>query len=36
MDRVCVVCDEEVGVYGFVFYRDGEWIFVVVDDNFYF
>ena len=30
MDR-----DEECGVYGFVFYRDGEWIPVVVDDNLY-
>ncbi|KAK4644612.1 hypothetical protein QC761_306400 [Podospora bellae-mahoneyi] len=35
MDRVCVVRDEEVGVYGFVFYRDGEWISTVVDDNLY-
>lgn len=25
--------DEECGVYGFVFFRDGEWISTVVDDN---
>jgi hypothetical protein len=35
MDKVCVVRDEEVGVYGFVFYRDGEWISTVVDDTLY-
>ena len=31
--RVCVARDERCGVYGFVFYRDGEWISTVVDDN---
>jgi len=35
MDRVCVERDEECGVYGFVFYRDGEWISTVIDDNLY-
>ncbi|KAK4171425.1 putative calpain [Triangularia setosa] len=35
MEKVCVCRDEEVGVYGFVFYRDGEWISTVVDDNLY-
>lgn len=35
MDRVCVARDEECGVYGFCFYRDGEWVPVVVDDNLY-
>jgi hypothetical protein len=33
MDKVCVVKDEECGIYGFVFHRDGEWIYTVVDDN---
>lgn len=33
MSKVCVERDEECGVYGFVFYRDGEWIWTVVDDN---
>ena len=35
MDRVCVAKDEECGVYGFVFHRDGEWISTVIDDNLY-
>lgn len=35
MERVCVARDEECGVYGFVFYRDGEWVSTVVDDNLY-
>jgi hypothetical protein len=35
MNRVCVERDEECGVYGFVFYRDGEWIWTLVDDNLY-
>jgi hypothetical protein len=33
--RVCVDKNEECGVYGFVFCRDGEWIWTVVDDNLY-
>jgi hypothetical protein len=35
INRVCVERDEECGVYGFVFYRDGEWIWTVIDDNLY-
>ncbi|KAK4166203.1 cysteine proteinase [Cladorrhinum sp. PSN259] len=35
MEKVCVIRDEEIGVYGFVFYRDGEWISTVVDDTLY-
>ena len=35
MNKICVARDEQAGVYGFVFYRDGEWISVVVDDNLY-
>ena len=38
MDKICVAKDadcQECGVYGFVFYRDGEWIWTVVDDNLY-
>lgn len=35
MDKVCVARDEEAGVYGFVFQRDGEWTSTVVDDNLY-
>lgn len=33
MDKICVARDEECGVYGFVFYRDGCWISTVIDDN---
>ncbi|KAF1989635.1 cysteine proteinase, partial [Aulographum hederae CBS 113979] len=33
IEKLCVARDEQVGVYGFVFYRDGEWISVVVDDR---
>lgn len=35
MEKACVVQNEECGVYGFVFHRDGEWIPTVVDDNLY-
>ena len=35
MSKVCVARDEECGVYGFVFQRDGEWVSTVVDDNLY-
>jgi len=33
LNRLCVARDEDVGVYGFVFFRDGEWISEVVDDR---
>ncbi|KAL7273069.1 hypothetical protein RUND412_004093 [Rhizina undulata] len=33
IERVCVARDEETGVYGFVFYRDGEWTSTIVDDQ---
>lgn len=32
IERLCVAHDQDVGVYGFVFYRDGEWISEIVDD----
>jgi hypothetical protein len=35
MEKVCVARDEECGVYGFVFQRDGEWLSTIVDDNLY-
>ncbi|KAF5004726.1 hypothetical protein FDECE_8795 [Fusarium decemcellulare] len=31
----CVSYDTKIGVYGFVFYRDGEWIYSIVDDKLY-
>ncbi|TGJ88705.1 hypothetical protein E0Z10_g18 [Xylaria hypoxylon] len=33
IERVCVARDEQVGVYGFVFHRDGEWISEIIDDK---
>ena len=35
IEKVCVARNEEVGVYGFVFYRDGEWISEIIDDKLY-
>ena len=35
IDKCCVARDETVGVYGFVFHRDGEWFFTIVDDKLY-
>lgn len=33
IEKTCVIRDEQVGVYGFVFYRDGEWRSVTIDDK---
>ncbi|KAK5108431.1 hypothetical protein LTR62_008318 [Meristemomyces frigidus] len=35
IEKICVHRDEKVGVYGFVFCRDGAWISEVVDDKLY-
>ncbi|KAL8889291.1 MAG: hypothetical protein Q9205_002898 [Flavoplaca limonia] len=35
VDRICVHRDEKVGVYGFVFHRDGSWIQTIIDDKLY-
>ncbi|RDW93338.1 calpain-like protein [Aspergillus mulundensis] len=35
IEKVCVHRDEQVGVYGFVFYRDGDWQQCIVDDKLY-
>lgn len=35
IERVCVARDEVIGVYGFVFHRDGEWFHTLVDDKLY-
>ncbi|KAG2008821.1 hypothetical protein CC2G_014212 [Coprinopsis cinerea AmutBmut pab1-1] len=32
IEEICVARDEEVGVYGFVFHRDGLWKPVIIDD----
>jgi len=33
IERVCVAYDQVVGVYGFVFHRDGEWFSEIIDDK---
>ncbi|KAI1628842.1 hypothetical protein EDD37DRAFT_23259 [Exophiala viscosa] len=35
IDKVCVKHDWKVGVYGFVFFRDGEWQYTIIDDKLY-
>ncbi|KAG9292487.1 hypothetical protein G9A89_001560 [Geosiphon pyriformis] len=35
IETICVDRDEEVGVYGFIFFKDGDWISTVVDDKFF-
>ncbi|KAG6877415.1 hypothetical protein C0993_007658 [Termitomyces sp. T159_Od127] len=35
VEKICVARDEEVGVYGFIFFRDNRWVDVVVDDLVY-
>lgn len=35
VDRICVKYDQDVGVYGFLLYRDGEWNSVIIDDKLY-
>ncbi|KAK4156277.1 calcium-dependent cysteine-type endopeptidase [Chaetomidium leptoderma] len=35
IERVCVARDQNVGVYGFVFHRDGEWFSEIIDDKLY-
>lgn len=31
--KLCVARDEKVGIYGFIFCRDGEWVDVIIDDQ---
>ncbi|KAK0720544.1 hypothetical protein B0H67DRAFT_552699 [Lasiosphaeris hirsuta] len=35
IERICVHHDVNVGVYGFVFHRDGEWYSEIIDDKLY-
>ncbi|KAJ7029686.1 hypothetical protein C8F04DRAFT_1187536 [Mycena alexandri] len=35
VEKFCVARDEAVGVYGFVFFRDMQWVSVVIDDLLY-
>ncbi|KAF4956773.1 hypothetical protein FSARC_11474 [Fusarium sarcochroum] len=33
--RNCVAHDTNIGIYGFIIYRDGEWIYSIIDDKLY-
>ncbi|THU94561.1 cysteine proteinase [Dendrothele bispora CBS 962.96] len=33
--RLCVARDEQVGVYGFIFFKDSAWVTVIIDDLLY-
>ncbi|KAJ2916560.1 hypothetical protein MD484_g3875, partial [Candolleomyces efflorescens] len=35
IEKICVARDEQVGIYGFIFYRDKGWTSVIVDDMLY-
>ncbi|KAJ5435083.1 hypothetical protein N7491_005678 [Penicillium cf. griseofulvum] len=35
IQKICVTRNEDVGIYGFVFHRDGEWQQCIVDDKLY-
>ncbi|CAE6382095.1 unnamed protein product [Rhizoctonia solani] len=35
IDRICVHRDQEVGVYGFLFYRNSGWVDIIIDDLLY-
>ncbi|KAK4452386.1 calcium-dependent cysteine-type endopeptidase [Podospora aff. communis PSN243] len=35
IEKLCVHHDPDVGVYGFVFHRDGEWFSEIIDDKLY-
>ncbi|KAL2753037.1 hypothetical protein ACRALDRAFT_2112723 [Sodiomyces alcalophilus JCM 7366] len=35
LEKICVEYDQRIGIYGFVFYRDGEWIYSIIDDKLY-
>ncbi|CAG8760522.1 12315_t:CDS:2, partial [Cetraspora pellucida] len=33
LETICVARDEDVGVYGFIFFKDGDWVSTVIDDQ---
>ncbi|KAH8839422.1 hypothetical protein MCOR08_006363 [Pyricularia oryzae] len=35
IERICIAHDVQVGVYGFVFHRDGDWFSEIIDDKLY-
>ncbi|KAJ7113933.1 hypothetical protein C8R44DRAFT_676394 [Mycena epipterygia] len=35
VEKFCVARDEEIGIYGFIFYKDDHWVPVIIDDLLY-
>ncbi|KAF7371261.1 Cysteine proteinase [Mycena sanguinolenta] len=35
VEKFCVARDEEIGVYGFIFFKDDHWVSVIIDDLLY-
>ncbi|KAE9371152.1 cysteine proteinase [Stipitochalara longipes BDJ] len=35
IERICVARDEHLGIYGFIFFRDGQWISQIIDSQLY-
>ncbi|KAJ7230247.1 hypothetical protein GGX14DRAFT_410225 [Mycena pura] len=35
VEKFCVARDEEIGIYGFIFYKDDHWVHVIIDDLLY-
>ncbi|KDR70873.1 hypothetical protein GALMADRAFT_811973 [Galerina marginata CBS 339.88] len=33
VEKLCIARNEEVGVYGFIFFRNGRWVDVIIDDQ---
>lgn len=33
LKTICVARDEQIGVYGFIFFKNGDWVSTVVDDQ---
>ncbi|KAF9980083.1 hypothetical protein BGZ65_005576, partial [Modicella reniformis] len=36
LEKLCVKRNEQVGVYGFIFFKDGDWVSTVVDDQLFY
>jgi len=36
LEKLCVKRNEEIGVYGFIFFKDGDWVSTVVDDQLFY
>ncbi|KAG0313113.1 hypothetical protein BGZ99_009077 [Dissophora globulifera] len=36
LEQLCVKKNEEIGVYGFIFFKDGDWVSTVVDDQLFY